>query len=162
MTPTAMTAAEPGDSIEVTKLLADARTEAMELNRDAADMDSFATSNLSWSTYASKVERIKEHVNNAGKLLAKLKDAEAEGSAWQRTAIARIEPLLTELAGNTEKTIHYLNDNSTKIHFPEFKEYVRSNYELASTLEVLIKDFVSYGESKQKFERLEKKLEITG
>ena len=43
---------------------------------------------------------VKGHVNNTGKLLAKLKDAEATGSPWQQTAIKRIEPLLKEMADN--------------------------------------------------------------
>ena len=36
------------------------------------------------------------------------------------------------------------------------------NYELATNLEELIRDFVNYGEAKQKLERLADKLEITG
>jgi hypothetical protein len=104
---------------------------------------------------------IKERVNNTGKLLTKLKDAEASGAAWQRTPIQRIEPLLKELAANTESTINYLNENPSKTHFTELRDYVKANYELATDLEALIRDFVNYGEAKEKFERLGRKVKVT-
>jgi hypothetical protein len=37
---------------------------------------------------------------------------------------------------------------------------VQANYELASDLEALIRDFVGYGEAKLKYQRLGEKLEI--
>jgi len=159
--PAVVQAAKSEDSAAVSKLLADTRAEAVELTRDSADLDAFTNSRLSWQTYASKAEMIKGHVNATGKLLAKLKDASSEASAWQRTAIGRIEPLLRELAANTERTIHHLNENSNRVHFPAFRDYARTNYELATQLETLIRNFVAYGESKDKFENLERTLEVS-
>jgi len=118
-------------------------------------------SKLSWESYARKVEMIKEHVNNTGKLLTKLHEAEVTGSPWQQTAIRQIDPLLRELAANTEATINHLKENKANIHFPQFKDYVKANYELATDLEALIRDFVNYGEAKEQIDRLGKKLEVT-
>jgi hypothetical protein len=159
--PAALQAGQAGDSPEIAKLLADAKAEAVELKADSADLDSFVRSKLSWQTHADKIELIKEHVNNTGKLLTKLKNAETLGSPWQQTAIARIEPLLKELAANTETVVVWLNENRSKIHFPEYRDCVKAHYELASDLEALIRDFVSYGEAKEKLERLQRKLEVT-
>jgi hypothetical protein len=159
--PMALKATEPGDSAEITKLFADAKAEAVQLKSDSEDMESFVKSKLSWESYARKVEMIKEHVNNTGKLLTKLQEAEATGSPWQQTAIQQIDPLLRELAANTEATINHLNENKANIHFPQFKDYVKANYELATDLEALIRDFVNYGEAKEKIDRLGKKLEVT-
>lgn len=160
--PAAVKGADSGDSPEITKLLADAKAEAYELKQDSDELNGFVKSRLSWESHATKIERIKEHVNATGKLLAKMKDMEALGSPWQKEAIVRIEPLLKELAANTEMTINHLNENRSKIHFTEFKDYVKANYELATDLEALIRDFVNYGEAKDKFERLRGKLEVTG
>lgn len=160
--PAAIRGAAPADSPEIAKLLADAKSEAYELKADSEDLDSFTKSKLTWQSHASKIEMIKDHVNASGKLLAKLKDVEALGSPWQQEAIIRIEPLLRELANNTEATIDYLNENKNKVHFQEFRDYVKANYELATDLESLIRDFVNYGETKGKFERLKSKLEVTG
>jgi len=159
--PAVLRAGQTTDSPEISKLLADAKAEAIELKADSADLDSFVRSNLNWTTHAKKIGLIKDHVNNTGKLLAKLKNAGSLGSPWQQTAIARIEPLLRELAANTETVIQRLNENSAKIHFPEYRACVKAHYELASDLEALIRDFVSYGETKEKLDRLQRKLEVT-
>ena len=159
--PTELKAIEPGGSAEITKLLADAKAEAVQLKDDAEDLESLVKSKLSWESYARKVEMIKEHINNTGKLLTKLQDAQVTGAPWQQTAIQQIDPLLRELAANTEATINHLNENRANIHFAQFKDYVRANYELAMDLEALIRDFVNYGEAKDKIERLGKRLDVT-
>ena len=148
------------DSAEITKLLADAKAEAVALKADATNMESFTRSASNWETYSSSLDMIKGHVNDTGRLLTKLKDAEAAGSPWQQTAIKRIEPLLKEMADNTTTTIKHLSDNKNKVHLPEFKDYVKANYELATDLEALIRDFVDYGNAKEKFESLGSKLEV--
>jgi hypothetical protein len=160
LTPTRVAGALIGDSADINQLLADTKAEAAELKADSENMNSFTNSNLTWQSYASQIELVKGHVNNAGQLLAKLRDAEGAGSAWQQTAIKRIEPLLKELAANTEITIKYLNENQNKVHFKEFGDYVKANYELSTNLEALISDFVNYGETKQEFESLGEKLEV--
>lgn len=159
--PSIVIAASNDDSAEISKLLADTKAEAVELTRDASDLEAFTKSKLSWSTYAGKVEMIKEHINNSGKLLTKLQEAQDSGSAWQQTAISKIEPLLKELAANTEATIAFMSENKGKIHFPEFRDYAKANYEMASDLEALVRDYVSYGEAREKVDRLNRKLQTT-
>jgi len=158
MVPGALKAA---DSSEITSLLADAKAEAVELKADAADLVSFTRSTSSWQTYGTKLSAIREHVNNSGKLLTKLKSGEASGSPWQQTAIKRIEPLLKEMADNTTTTIKYLNDNPGKVHLPEFADYVKANYELATDLDALIGDFVNFGSAEEKYKNLGSKLEVS-
>jgi hypothetical protein len=154
MIPTALKAA---DSPEITKLLTDAKAVAVKLKADSEDMESFTRSTMTWRGYMSKLDVIKDHVNNTGKLLAKLKDAETTGSPWQQAAIKQIESLLKELADNTTATINHLNDNQAKVHAPAFTDYVKANYDLATDLEALIRDFVDYGSAKEKFESLASK-----
>jgi len=152
--------AAAAESAEITKLLADAKAEAVELKADSTNMESFTRSTTSWQSYASHLEMIKGHVNNAGKLLTKLKDIESTGAPWQQAAIKRIEPFLKEMADNTTLTIQRLNDNQTKVHFPEFKELVKANAALSTDLEAIIRDFVDYGNARHKFEELSEKLEV--
>jgi hypothetical protein len=125
-------------------------------------MEAFTRPSASWISYAAQLDMIKGHVNNAGKLLTKLKDAEAGGAPWQQAATRRIEPLLKEMADNTTMTIKRLNDNKARVHTPEFSDLVKANSELATNLEALIRDFVDYGNTKEKFERLSDKLELGG
>jgi trans-aconitate methyltransferase len=151
----------PADSPEVSKLLAEAKTEAVELKNDSANMESFTRSGVTWHTYADHISMVKEHVNAVGRLLGQLNEKESQCAPWQRTAIERITPLLRELAANTESTINHLKDNQSRVHLPPFKDYVRANYELASDLAALVTDFVDYGTAREKVELLEQKQEIT-
>lgn len=150
----------PGDSQKISTLLGDAKTEAVQLNHDAEQMQSFTRSKLSWNSYAAKLNQIKEHVNKCGDLVQQLNDAKSEGSPWQQQAIERITPLLTELASNTTTTIEHLNNNQNQVHMKPFQDYVVANYDLASELSALITDFVNYGQTKDKFESLGQRLEV--
>jgi len=150
------------DSAEINRLLADAKTEAVGLKSDADNMVTLTRADVNWQSYADKIVMIKEHVNNTGKLLVKLENAKAEGAPWQQTAIERIAPLLREMATNTTATITYLNENRAKVHFSDFKDYLTGNFDVATNLEAMIRNFVDYGNTQEKYRDLGKLLEITG
>jgi hypothetical protein len=151
-------AGQSGDSERISRLLAEAQREAAELKMDSADMEQFTYSNATYVSYSHKIVLIREHVNQTGQLLARLRQVETSGSRWQQGAIKQIEPLLRELAANTTTTIEGLNDNKLNVHFPEFKEYARANYKLATDLEALIHDFVDYAQAKEEMERMQRKV----
>ena len=148
------------DSEDINKLLADAKAEALVIKKDAGEMQSFTRSNLGWETYSLKIEAIKAHINTLGRLTTKLADLRENASPWQETAIDRITPVLRELADNTSATIDHLNNNLTRIHTPAFRDLVDANYDLSTQMAALVVDFVDYGRTKAKFERLRNKLEI--
>lgn len=151
----------PGDSKEVSDLLSQAKTQAIQLKTDASDMESFTLSNLSWQSHAAKITEIKEHVNAVGKTVSKLNQAKDTASSWQRTAIERVNPVMGELAMNVEVTINHLNKEQGRLlNTEEHKDYLKTNAELASKMAAVITDFVDYGETKAKFEKLTQKLEV--
>ena len=154
MIPTALKAVGTPDSAEVTKLLTDTKAAAVQLKIDSGQMESFARSKASWQSYARKLETIRAHINNAGQLVTKLKAAESTGSPWQQTTIKRVESLLQEMADNLTATIKHLSDNQNRVRFPEFTNYVKSNYALTNDLEALLRASVDYGTDKANFERL--------
>jgi hypothetical protein len=158
-TPLAIKAADGADSAPVNQLLSDTKMEAVHLKNDSEGMQTFIATPASWGSYSPTLEAIKGHIDNAGKLLATLKTSEATGSAWQQTAVKRIEPLLKELADNTTETIKRLSANPGKVHDPTFQDYVRANYQLATGLQSLILDFVDYGSAKNKFDSLASKVQ---
>jgi hypothetical protein len=153
-------AADAADSEQVSQLLSDARTDAFQLKEDASTMHLYSTSNLSWQTHAAKVNLIKEHINAVGRHLAKLEELRGEASPWQKTAIDRIRPLLKELASNTEAIIEYLNKNPGRLRAPEYRDFLEANADQSEQLAALIGDFVDYGKTKQRLERLRDKLEL--
>jgi len=153
-------AADTPDSEQVNKLLSDAKTQAFQLKEDAGTMQFLSTTGVTWQDHAAIVNEIKEHVNSAGRILAKLEDARAKASPWQATAIDRVKPLLKELASNTDTIIAYLNKNPGRLQTAEYKDYLEANSDNAEELLGLITDFVNYGKTKHRLERLQGKLEV--
>lgn len=144
---------------EVSAILAEVKTEAIQLRRDADELKSFTHSTLTWQSHAVKVEEIKRHVNNAGKSFSKLDSTRAEASPSQQQAIDRINPLLKELASNVTSTIEHLNQKPQLLQTGPYVEYAAANYELASNLAELVSDYVEYGKSKARSEELATNLE---
>lgn len=154
------TCAGKGDSEDINQLLSQVNDHAIQFHADSEKMAAFTRSNMSWESYATQINSVKEHINSAGKFLAKLSAERENGSPWQQIAIDRINPVMKELASNTETVINTLNKNQRRVHMPEFQDYVRTNADLATELSHMISDFVDYGNTKVKLERLAAKLEI--
>lgn len=156
----AFAASPAADSEEINTLLSDAKSEAVQLKHDAQVMETFTRTKVSWRSHAQQISLIKEHVNKTGELVQKLNDVKESGSPWQQTAIERVTPLLGELAKNVQGTIEHLNNNPSHVQMQPFKDYVVANYNLANQLSALITDFVDYGSTKDKFEKLGDQLEV--
>jgi hypothetical protein len=156
----AVVRAQQDDGERVMKLLTDAKAEAVQLRNDSDELSAIARSSKAWQTYSEKIDMIKGHVNATGKLLTEMREAEAVADSWQKAAMGQIEPLLQELAGNTDRTIKYLNENQSRVHMPEMKDLTKANLILARDLEGLIRDYVDYGNAKQTYERMAGKLKV--
>jgi hypothetical protein len=157
---TAFQTEDPADSEEVSTLLAEARTQAYQLSVDAATMESYTRSNLSWETHAAAITQMRAHINAAGRTLAKLEEVRKTASSWQGTAIDRIRPLLKEIASNTQTVIDYLNENPKRLFVAEYKDHIETNADVAGQLSAMIADFVNYGNTKERLKRLSAKLEL--
>jgi hypothetical protein len=151
-----------GDSKEVSDLLSQVKTEAIQLKTDATDMESFTLSpNLAWQSHAAKIMEIKDHVNKVGVTLSKLNQERSTASDWQTTAIDRVSPILKELAANTTSIIdHLTKEQGRLLNTQEHKDYLKTNAELATRMAAVVSDFVDYGQSKAKFEELSHRLEV--
>ena len=155
-----LAAAQTADSAAISNLLTQAQHHAMLLDDDAATLESFTRSKISWKTHAGQLEVMKEHVNNLGKLTQQLTDLRSEGSPWQQEAIDQIDPLLRQMADHLTATINHLNENQNRVHMQAFRDYVQGNYELASRTHETIRDLVAYDQAKSKAQVLEQKLEL--
>ena len=102
---------------------------------------------------------MKKHVNELGKVAGEMNDLKAEGSPWQQDAIQQVTPLLEEMASNLTRAIEHLNANQSQVHMQTFRDYARTNYELAKRTADLIRDYVDYDEARSAAESLEQKLE---
>ena len=150
------------DSPEVTNLLSQAKTHAVQLRDDADTMKQYGRSKMAWESHVIQINTIKDHINNLGKVLQKMSDRQEYASPWQQGAIDRVAPLARELASNIEATIEHINNNQTRLDLPEYRDFLSANFELSSSLSGLIVDYVSYGKSKATYQRLGSKLEVAG
>ncbi len=146
------------DSAQVAKLLSETKTMAFELKEDAVTMESFKYINVGRESQAVAINTIRDHINALGKQVVKLQAVEAEASPWQKTAIERINPYLEEMVGYTSAVIEHITTGEH--NFAEYKDYLEANADYATDLAAMIGDFVNYGNSKHRFERLGAKLEV--
>ena len=152
-------AAEVPDSEQVTKLLTEAKSQALQVKEDAIAMEAFNRTAVSRETQAAAINELRDHFNSLGRTAAKLKDAEAIAAPWQARVIDRIVPFLDELNGYTNAVIEHLNGQV--LHTPaEYKDYLEANADYATDLAKMIGDFVDYGRTKDRLERLTNRLEI--
>ena len=156
----AVSAASNEENPEVSRLLTEARDEAAVLAKDADEMEALTRSDVSWQTHAAKLEDIKDHVNNLGKTMAKLNEKRDSASDWQKQAIDRAMPLMKDLAANTTAAINHLNENKLRPTAGSYPEYLKENTETAQELSSMISNFVRYGETRSKLDKLEHRLEV--
>jgi hypothetical protein len=129
----ALKAAGP-DSEQVSKLLSDAKTQAFQLKEDALTMEAYTRMTSDWQSHSIVVEHMKDHINVAGKTLAKLEELRDSASPWQQTAIDRIKPLLKEIASNTDTVIQFINKKPTRLFNTEYKDYIEAAADNADRL----------------------------
>jgi len=158
--PLILRAAGSADSEQVSKLLSQAKTDAYQIKEDASAMESYTRLNQDWRSHATTVNEMKEHINAVGRIVAKLDESRSQATPWQATAIDRIKPLLREIASNTQSIILTLNKDPRRLTQAEYKDYIEANADEATQLSELIADFVNYGNSKSRMERLGTKLEL--
>jgi hypothetical protein len=156
----AANAAAVPDSDRVAKLLAEAKTMAVQLKDDAVAMESFTRMNVSWESHAVAINQIKDHINALVAHEAKLKAARSAASPWQKTAIDRIVPYLDELEAYTFAVIERINEQPKRLFTPEYKDFLAANADYSTDLAAMIGDFVNYGKTRDRLERLGTKLEI--
>lgn len=153
-------AAGSAESDQVSRILSDARIEAYQLREDASQMETFTRSNASWESHADAINKIREDVNKMGSLLTKLRDNRNSAAVWQRTAIDRVTPVAKELASNTTAAIDRLTKNPKRLNTPDYQNYLEAIADAADNLAATATDFVDYGKTRQRLERLANKLEL--
>jgi hypothetical protein len=134
--------------------------QAFQLKEDAEQLETFSRATGSWASHVEAINKIKENVNIMGRLLAKLQENRTSAALWQRTAIDRMTPIAKELAANTTTAIEHLNKNPERLTTPAYQNYLEAIADSASNLASTIAEFVDYGKTKQRLDRLVKVLEL--
>jgi hypothetical protein len=149
------------ESQQLSQLLGEARDEAAELARDADETESLIRSQVSWDSHAVMLDRVKDHVNNMARIIAKLTETRTSGSQLQEQAVDRILPLVNELAANTTAAINYLNQNKSRPITDPYPQYLHDNADTAHQLSSTVWSLYEYEKSMTKIAKLKGKLELS-
>jgi len=147
------------DSEEFNGYLAQARSEAVQVQRAAEEMYTYKFSKVSWQTQAAKLDELKTHLNNLGEFVIKMNKVEAP-SPWQQMAISDVTPMVEELAGDVTMTIFHLDAARQDYMFSSFPEYVEANADLATNTAALLGQYVEFSEAKQTVDDISFELEL--
>ena len=131
-----------------------------KLRLDAEKLESFPRSKLSWESHANQLSLVREHVNQIGDRLKRIQEIRHVTSPWQQQAIDRIVPVAAELASRTQAAIEHLNENKSYLFAPTYTDHLSTIAQQAGELKDSVNTFVEYGNTRQKLEQLQQKLEI--
>lgn len=123
-------------------------------------MERYSRSNANWEAHTDAISRIREDVNKMGRLLTSLDTNRSSAADWQKVAIDRILPVARELASNTTAAIEHLNKEPGRLNTPEYQEYLEAISDCAVNLASTISDFIDYGKTRERMDRLAAKLEL--
>lgn len=143
------TKADDENSIQMIKLLADARTMAVQAKDDAVSMGAFKQLNIKWEAHAGAVAKMREHVMAMNKEVAKLKAMEGTAEPWEQGVIDRIEPYMTALAADNEAVMDEFDAYPRLFGMQASSAYLEANANAATHLSGLILNFVENGTLRQ-------------
>ena len=137
------------DSLQRLKLLADAKTMAVQAKEDAATMQAFGQLDIKWEAHAGTVAKMREHVVAMNEVVAKLKAAEATAEPWEQGVIQRIEPYMTALAADNEAAMDKFDEHPSLFGTQASNAYLEANVDSAAHLSALVVNFVENGTLRQ-------------
>jgi len=115
----------PGMTPQVSRIddmLARFESRAIEARREAEFLESGRRQSWSWQTHVSYLSSMKDHVNEMGKMLAKLEASKSQATLFQEKAIEAARPHLEDMAQRVEKAIHSLNEDRRNVVRAEYKD----------------------------------------
>jgi hypothetical protein len=153
-------AAGSGDVLQQLKDLqeraTDAANRADELQAVARDSGS------DWQIHASKLEYLKEDINDMGGRLAALEKVRDSASAWEKKAIDEALPVLKQMAENTQSAILFVSENQMRLFLPAYEKYVNNLADESERLSASLNRYVQFATIHNKENRLERTLGISG
>ena len=110
--------------------------------------------------HAYRLNAAREHINQAGRLLADLQGMYPQLAPWQQQAIATITPIASQIAAHTQAAIVHLNERPHARLAPEYTKHLRGIVDHSSSMRETVGNFLEYADAKSKVQVLETKLEI--
>jgi hypothetical protein len=140
------------DPRQVSALLVDAKTLAVQAKDDALTMESYSQMAVPWADHAAAIGQIREHVMAMNRQVTELKAVEGGAEPWQKNVIDRIEPYLAEMAKDNEAVVDEMNEHPSLFGTPAWNAYLQANADSATYLAGIIVNLVNNGATRQKMQ----------
>jgi len=141
--------ADDENSMQMIKLMADARTTAVQAKDDAVTMQALGRLDIKWEAHAGAVAKMREHVMAMNEEVAELQALKGTAVPWERAVIDRIAPYLTELAADNGAIMDEFDTHPSLFGTPASGAFLEANVESATYLSALIVNFVENGTLRQ-------------
>lgn len=146
---------------EATGLLGEVKTLAYNLERDANTLSAFARDNgVSWHTHAYYLNSVGGHINQINERLDRLQAIKHVTAPWQQQAVDRVVPISAEIAGRAQAAIDHLSDNRLYRFADSYRDHLAAIVDRSGDLSDSVGQFIDYGRTQQRMERLQQHLEI--
>lgn len=132
---------------KVRDLLARFESNAADMRRDAATLESKRRNKLDWNSHADMLTTMKEHVNGMGRMLAELESMKPQASVLQQKAIESARPHLEEMAKNVTTAIQMVNEDRRNVAKTEYLDTLHSIWGNADTLYKSVDAITDYKEA---------------
>jgi hypothetical protein len=140
------------DPKQVSMLLVDAKTVALQVKDDAITMQGYTRTDLKWEAHAATLAKMREHLTILEDQVTTLKALAGAAEPWQKTVIVRIEPYLTALAKDNEAVIDEMDAHPSLFGTPAANAYLDANANSAAYLADLIASLVDSGSIREKIQ----------
>lgn len=135
--------------MQTIKLLADAKTMAVQLKDDAATMQHFGQLNIKWEAHCAAVGKMRQHVVAMNEMVDELKAAEATAVPWEKAVIDRVGPYMAALATDNQDLINEFDLHPSLFGTAAARAYLAANAESTSYLSALVKNVMENGTLRQ-------------
>jgi hypothetical protein len=146
-------------SVRASMLLADVKRDAANLMTNAQTLGTFGK-NITWQSHASYLIEVKKHINSIGKHLAELDRIRPLVSPWQQQAISEVRSHAVQVAVSTEAAITHLRENQERTYAPAYRAHLSTIMGSSEDLKQTIDRFLEYEATQQKFQELQRELEL--
>jgi hypothetical protein len=136
---------------------------AGKLDRQAENLDVFARSpQYSWLSHASYLNSVRDHINEAGRMLSELQSIRHGVAPWQQQAIDAVHPVAARLASHIQAAIEHLNENKSLYFAPEYNSRLTEIADHANQMKETVHSYLEYAETQSKLDRLKTALGLAG
>jgi hypothetical protein len=144
-------------------LLAQIQAEGAGLSRTAETLGTFARNlQYSWQSHANYLDGVKRHINAVGEHTAELQRIRHAVLPWQQLAITEVTSHAAQVAASTEAAILHLQENRRWLFASEYRDHLTTIADSSGDMKQTVDKFLDYEKTQQKFQQLQKELELAG